>query len=184
MINKVFFYLLVIFCLGFSKLSFSGDPGGLFLFVMPMETGEEIKESIDNYFKQHYALSRDKTPSCEIQGATKMLVNQPQVDVYYLNSRVPGVDDDILENSISNNKSRGKLRRTLAKYRDTIIWNGFHAILFYKLTDNVVYFYGLSAIYKPAQLKKSSISVSELSDENKLGHALCLALAGLPTPAP
>lgn len=182
--NKVFLNFILVICLFYSKLSISGDPGGLFLFVTPMESVANEKDYVDNYFKTHYGVDSDLAPDCKIPGATKIHEVQPEVDVYYLNSKIPGVDSNLLERSIGDNKSRAKLRKLLVNFKDKRVQGGFDAILFYKLKDDVVYFYGLSAIYKPEPLKKSSIAVNDLADENKLGHALCLALAGLPTPAP
>ncbi|MDI3361617.1 hypothetical protein QQF21_06740 [Lelliottia sp. V89_10] len=184
MTSKLFVYIILIVCCFYSRLSFSGDPGGLFLFVTQIETTANEKNYIDNFFKKHYSLSREDAPVCEIQGATGMQKDRPQVDVYYLNSKIQGVDSDLLEKSIESNKSRAKLRKFLVGFNDKRVHGGFDAILFYKLKGDVVYFYGLSAIYKPEPLKKSSIAVSALSDEAKLGHAICLALEGLPTPAP
>jgi len=184
MINKLILFIILAVSVSYSKLSVSGDPGGLFLFIMSTESDFNGKNYIDNYFRKHYGLDNELAPSCEILGATKIWGIKPKVDVYYLNSKIPGVDNDLLEKSIINKNSRSKLRKLLVNFNDKRIQGGFDAILFYKIKDAVVYFYGLSAIYKPEPLKKSSIAVSDLSDETKLGHAICLALAGLPTPAP
>ncbi|HEY4435873.1 MAG TPA: hypothetical protein VGN40_06890 [Lelliottia sp.] len=184
MINRIFLYFIIMLCFFYSELSISGDPGGLFLTVMSMEPGFNGKNYIDDYFRKHYGLDNELAPACEISGATRNWEVQPKVDVYYLNSKIKGIDNDLLEKSIESKKSRSQLSTFLVGFNDKRVHGGFDAILFYKLKDDVVYFYGLSAIYKPEPLKKSSIAVSDLADENKLGHALCLALAGLPTPAP
>lgn len=177
--------LLIMLCMSFySRLSISGSPGGLILFVMPMGGVFEDKHLIDDYFKKHYGVDSDLNPGCEISLAKEIQMIHPQVDVFYLHSFIMGVDSALLASSIDNQQSRSQLRRFLINYEDRRIHEGFDAILFYKLENEIVYFYGLSAIYKPEPLKKSSIAVSDLVDENKLGHALCLALAGLPTPAP
>jgi len=184
MINKVIILFILVVSVSYSKLSISGDPGGLFLYVMSMESDFNGKNYIDNYFRKHYGLDNELAPSCKISSAKRSWEDQPEVDVYYLNSKIPGVDNDLLEKSIINKNSRSKLRKLLVNFNDKRVQGGFDAILFYKIKDAVVYFYGLSAIYKPEPLKKSSIAVSDLSDETMLGNAMCLALEGLPTPAP
>lgn len=182
--NIVVNCFVITMCFLYSSFFISGSPGGLFLYVTPIESSFNGKDYIDNYFKKHYGVDNELAPSCEIPGATKMVGIRSAVDVYYLKTKIQGVDGDLLKDSINNNKAKAKLRKILVSYQDDIILNGFDAILFYREIDHVVYFYGLSAIYKPEPLQKSSIAVGDLADENKLGQALCLALADLPTPAP
>lgn len=106
------------------------------------------------------------------------------VDVFYLKTNIQGIDEMLLRKSLENKKDKNRLRNILSDYRDDIVWNGFYAILFYNKDNEVIYFYGLSALDKTLSIQKSSISAADVLDDKKLGLAICKAIAQLPTPAP
>lgn len=165
-------------------MSFSGSPGGLFLFITQMESGVNEKGVIDNYFKKHYGVDSALSPDCEIIYRDKTEHARPMVDVFYLKTNVQSIDEMLLKKSLENKKDKNRLRSILRDYRDDRVWNGFDAILFYNKDNEVINFYGLSALDKTLSIQKSSISATDVLDDKKLGLAICKAIAQLPTPAP
>lgn len=84
---------------------------------------------------------------------------------------------------IEDKSSSLQLRKIIHKYKNSSV-NVFDAILFYKVDNQSVYFYGLSSIDKNIGVVKYSIPTSDITNEDKLGGALCNILSKLPTPAP
>jgi len=179
---SILFFLLV--CLFVPGVSIAGSAGGLFLFIMPMESNLSEKNVIDSYFKKHYGVDNALSPTCDITYHNKTEHARPMVDVFYLKTPVNGINETLLRKSTENNKDKNKLRGILSKFRDDIVWNGFDAILFYNKINDVINFYSVSTIYKTMDIQKSSIAAADVLDDMKLGQAICKALAKLPTPAP
>ncbi|WP_159075443.1 hypothetical protein [Lelliottia sp. WB101] len=179
---SIFFVLLV--CLFVPGVSIAGSAGGLFLFIIPMESNLSEKTVIDNYFKKNYGVDNALSPTCEITYHNKIEHARPMVDVFYLKTPVNGINETLLRKSIENDKDKNKLMVVLSKFRDDIVWNGFDAILFYNNVNDIINFYSISAIYKTMNVQNSSIAAADVLDDKKLGQAICKVLAKLPTPAP
>lgn len=180
--NKIILTVLMLSLFLYSCLSMSGSPGGLVLYVHPFPSGIDHKQHIDDFFYKHYGVDNDKAPSCDVIHAWETFQFQPAVDVFYIKRRVFDINNSLVERSINNDKDRRKLRKILYNYRGEKVKFGFDAILFYGETDGVIHFYGLSSFSKKIKVIESTLLVTEIADEDKLGLALCKVFSQLPVP--
>lgn len=109
---------------------------------------------------------------------------QPGVDVFYLKKRVPEINEELVKNALKNKKARRNLRGILYNYRGEKVNFGFDGILIYAENDGVINFYGVSSFAKENEVVESSLLVSEIADEKKLGLELCKIFSRLPVPEP
>ncbi|VXD05892.1 conserved hypothetical protein [Enterobacterales bacterium 8AC] len=181
--KKSIFLLILLFFTLYSSFSLSGSSGGLYLLVVPMDSGEMYKENIDSFFKKYYGIDNESSPKCEIIFNREKSEIKPQVDVFYLNKKPVEVNESLLARVTADKKAVPQLRKVIQKYKDSIV-DGFDAILFYKVDNQFMYLYGVSSIDKNIRVVKYSISISDITNEEKLGGALCNILSQLPTPAP
>ncbi|OMQ21474.1 hypothetical protein BMI79_15460 [Serratia oryzae] len=148
-----------------------------------MGSGVIYKERVDSFFKRNYGVDNEISPKCEITFGRERSEIKPQVDIFYLDKKPAEVNEGLLGRVVEDKSSSLQLRNIIHKYKDSSV-NGFDAILFYKVDNQSVYFYGLSSIDKSSGIVKYSISTSDITNEEKLGGALCNVLSKLPTPAP
>jgi len=148
--------------------------------VRPMDSAQEYKSYVDIYFKKFYGTDNELSPSCQISYGDFKAVARSQVSRFYLKRSPEGIDNQWLID-VLNNKSTKKLKKLASNYKDDYI-DGFDAILFYDLIDKKIHFYGLSAISKKLIFEKSILPVDEIENNEKLGLAICQAIAKLPVP--
>lgn len=149
--------------------------------VRPMDSAQEYKSYVDAYFKRFYGTDNELSPSCQISHGDFKAVARSKVDEFYLKRSPEGIDNQLLIDALNNNKSAKKLKKLTGNYKDDYI-DGFDAILFYDLIDKKIHFYGLSAISKKLIFEKSILPVDEIENNEKLGLAICQAIAKLPVP--
>lgn len=165
-----------------SCFSMSGSPGGLILYVHPLSSGVNYKTGVDDYFYNHYGVDSDKAPGCNVIYGREKFRTHPAVDVFYLNKRVFDINESLVQGALNSQKNRHELRKILYSYRGEKVKFGFDAILFYGETDGVIHFYGLSSFSKKIKVIESTLLVTEIADEDKLGLALCKVFSQLPVP--
>ncbi|PIF23920.1 hypothetical protein [Candidatus Pantoea floridensis] len=91
--------VITIFVLLYSFNVFSGDPGGISLYVKPLSSAIDYKYIIDEFFRKYYGVDNVITPTCDSKDYT------PYVDETYLNTSLKGVDDHDLLQAIHSHDS-------------------------------------------------------------------------------
>lgn len=80
------------------------------------------------------------------------------------------------------------LKKYLREYRDNLVTSkdGFNGLLGYKVLEDNMIFYGIQSKYGTArnEIYKSTLNLSGLGNEQKLGNAICMALRKIPVSAP
>ncbi|MGB7801903.1 hypothetical protein [Buttiauxella sp.] len=181
--HRMLFIMIFFFFSLYSRLSFSGSPGGLFLVVVPMTSGVVLKDNIDSYFKKHYGVDNELSPTCDITFGKIKSRMRTSVDVFYLKTKPHEINNQLLEGTLKNKKYINRLSSIIGGYKDELV-KGFDGILFYELVNNYINLYSLSSIDKSKGINKSTLLVDDVVDDVKLGQAICKVIVELPTPAP
>ncbi|QCR36845.1 hypothetical protein [Nissabacter sp. SGAir0207] len=169
--------LITMLACFYSINAFSGDPGGISLYVKPLASAIDYKYVIDGFFRNYYGVDNANTPTCNSNDYT------PFIDNVYLNSNVKGIDNQDLLQAIHSRDSRMKIAKVLSEFKDDRV-SGFDGIMFYELKNDEVIIYTFDskdfiAIYT------TKVKVEDLISKKILGETICKSISSkiLP-PAP
>ena len=161
--------LICIFLFFYSISVFSGDPGGVSLYVRPLSSAIDYKYIIDGFFRNYYGIDNINTPICNSNDYT------PFVDEVYLNTSLRGVGDYELLQSIYSREFRKKVANALLKFKDDKV-SGFDGIMFYKLKDNEITIYTFDS-RNSDEIYIDRIKVEDLVSKKLLGEVICRSIS-------
>ncbi|MGV3347034.1 hypothetical protein ACGVWS_15340 [Enterobacteriaceae bacterium LUAb1] len=104
--------LISIFVFFYSMHAFSGDPGGITLYVKSLSSAIDYKYVIDGFFRNYYGVDNVNTPTCNSNDYI------PFVDEVYLNTSLKSVGDYDLLQAIHSRDSRVKAANILSGFKD------------------------------------------------------------------
>lgn len=161
--------LMPTLILFYSMNAFSGDPGGISLYVKPLPSAMDYKYVIDGFFRNYYGVDNENTPTCNSTDYT------PFVDEIYLNTYLKGVGNQELLQSIYSRDSRMKISRVLSEFKDDRI-SGFDGVMFYELKNDEIIIYTFDSRNADA-IYTTKIKVDELISKKILGETICKAIS-------
>lgn len=161
--------LIPILILFYSVNVFSGDPGGIALYVKPLSSAMDYKYIIDGFFRSYYGVDNINTPACNSGDYT------PYVDEIYLNTPLKGVGEQDLLQAIYSRDSRVKISKILSEFKDDRI-SGFDGIMFYEFKNDEVVIYTFDS-RNPNVIYTTKIKTGELLSKRLLGEAICKAIS-------
>ena len=170
---KILMPILVLF---YSMNAFSGDPGGITLYVKPLSSAMDYKYIIDGFFRNYYGLDNINTPICNLNDYT------PYVDEVYLNTPIKGVGEQDLLQSIHSTNARIRVANVLLNFKDDKV-SGFDGVMFYELIKNEMIIYTFDS-RNSNKLYTTKIEVGNLISKKTLGEAICNSISSKILPPP
>ncbi|MDN4629822.1 MULTISPECIES: hypothetical protein [unclassified Erwinia] len=161
--------LMPIFIFFYSMNVFSGEPGGITLYVKPLSSAIDYKYVIDGFFRNYYGIDNVNTPTCNLNDYN------PYVDKVYLNTPLKGVGDHDLLQAIHSHETRIRVANILSKFKDDKV-SGFDGIMFYELKKDEIIIYTFDS-RDPDKLYTTKIKVYNLISKKSLGEAICNSIS-------